>query len=127
MPARQGEIRKLTSIEKRTGQILILLLLTSLWLQSWPVSLGLILGGGVAILNFHWLWRIMEKMIFDKKKIYCLQVLVKFFALLAGIFFVLRFIEVNFIAFVVGISTLLPAILWVIIQESLRAEGKANG
>lgn len=124
---RQGEIRKLTSIEKRTAQILILLLLTTLWLQSWPVSLGLILGGGVAILNFHWLWRIMEKMVFDKKRIHGLQVLVKFFALLAGIFFVLRFIEVNFIAFVVGISTLLPGILWVIIQESLRAEGKANG
>ncbi|MCJ7496236.1 MAG: ATP synthase subunit I [Deltaproteobacteria bacterium] len=127
IPARQREIRKLASIEKRTAQVLALLLVGSLWFQSWSISLGLILGGGVAILNFHWLWRIMEKVIFEKKKIHGLQVLIKFLALLMVIFMIFRFIKVNSVAFIIGISTLLPGIFFGVIQESLRAERKGNG
>jgi len=115
------------AIEKRTAQILILLLLASLAFQSWPISLGMVLGGGVAILNFHWLWRIMEKVIFEKKKIHGLQVLIKFLTLLIVIFMIFRFTKVNSVAFIIGISTLLPGIFFGVIQESLRAERKGNG
>jgi len=125
--ADRQEIQKLISIEKRSAQILALFLLASLWFQSWSISLGLILGGGVAILNFHWLWRIMEKVIFEKKKIHGLQVLIKFLALLMVIFMIFRFIKVNSVAFIIGISTLLPGIFFGVIQESLRAERKGNG
>ena len=99
----------------------------SLWFQSWSIALGLILGGGVAILNFHWLWRIMEKVIFEKKKIYGLQVAVKFLALLAAIFLIFHFVKVNSVAFIIGISTLLPGIFFEVIRESLRVERKGNG
>ena len=125
--ARQKEIRQLASIEKRTAQVLFLLLLGSLWFQNWSIAIGLILGGGVAILNFHWLWRIMEKVIFEKKKIYGLQVAVKFLALLAAIFLIFHFVKVNSVAFIIGISTLLPGIFFEVIRESLRAERKGNG
>jgi len=81
----------------------------------------------VAILNFHWLWRIMEKVIFEKKKIHGLQVLIKFLTLLIVIFMIFRFIKVNSVAFIIGISTLLPGIFFGVIQESLRAERKRNG
>lgn len=81
----------------------------------------------MAILNFHWLWRIMEKVIFEKKKIYGLQMGIKFLALWAAIFLIFHFVKVNSVAFLIGISTLLPGIFFVVIQESLRVERKGNG
>jgi len=89
--------------------------------------MGLILGGAVALLNFHWLWRIMEKMIFEKKKIHGLQVGVKFLALVAAVFLIFHWIKVHYVAFLLGISTLLPGILFEVMQGSLRVERKGNG
>lgn len=119
--------RKLAEIEKKTIQILSILFFLSLWFQSWPISIGLILGGVVAIINFHWLWKIMEKVIGEKKRFHGVQIVVKFFTLLATLFIILRFSEVNFVAFIVGISSLLPGLLLVVVPESLRAEKKGNG
>lgn len=81
----------------------------------------------MAILNFHWLWRIMEKMIFEKKKIYGLQVGIKFLALLATVFLIFHFIKVHAVAFLVGISTLLLGIFFEVMRGSLRMERKGNG
>jgi hypothetical protein len=117
-------IRKLVSIEKRSAQILALFLLASLWFQSWPISLGLVLGGGVALLNFRWLWRIMEKYLFENKKHYGLQILLKFLALLGGLFLIIRYGKVNPAAFLVGLSTLVLGIFWEAIREPLRARRK---
>jgi len=124
--ARQRETRKLVSIEKRSVQILFFFLLASVWFQSGSVSLGVVLGGGVAILNFRWLWRIAEKVFFEEKKFYAVQALLKFFVLVFMVFCILRFMKVNPIAFVVGISTLLAGILFEVIRESLRTERKGN-
>jgi len=124
--ARQRETRKLVAIEKRSVQILFLFLVASLWFQSGSVSLGVVLGGGVAILNFRWLWRIAEKVFFEEKKFYAVQALLKFIALVFVVFCILRFIEVNPIAFVVGISTLLAGIFFEVIRESFRAGRKGN-
>ncbi len=113
---RQRETRKLIAIEKRSAQILALVFAGSLWFHSWPVSLGVILGGAVAILNFRWLWRIWEKVIFDKQLLYGLQGLIKFIVLVFAIFVILRWVAVSPIAFVAGLSTLLGGILF----EGLR-------
>jgi ATP synthase I chain len=115
-----AEAQKLISIEKRSAQILALFLLASLWFQSWSISLGLVLGGGVALLNFHWLGRIMERYLFEKRGHYGLQVLIKFFALLAGLFLIIRYGRVNPTAFLVGLSTLVMGIFFEVIRESLR-------
>jgi steroid 5-alpha reductase family enzyme len=123
---RQRETQKLVAIEKRSAQFLILLLLASLWFQSWSISLGLILGGGVAILNFRWLWRIMEKVLFEQKKFYGIQALMKFILLVVVVLFVLRYLAVNPIAFLAGISTLVVGILFEVIRESFRSERKGN-
>jgi len=127
MTARREEIRKLASMEKRTAQVLFLLLLGSLGFKSGSIAMGLILGGAVAILNFHWLWRIMEKVIFEKKKIHGLQVGLKFLALSAAVFMIFHFVQVHSVAFLVGISTLLPGIFIEVIRGSLRTERKGNG
>ena len=126
MSGRRRETQKLVAIEKRSAQFLLLLLLASLWFQSWSISLGLILGGGVAILNFRWLWRILEKVLFEQKKFYAIQALIKFTLLAVAVFFILRYIAVNPIAFIVGVSTLVVGILFEAFRESLPPERKGN-
>ena len=126
MSGQQRETQKLVAIEKRSAHFLILLLLASLWFQSCSISLGLILGGGVAILNFRWLWRIVEKVLFEQKKFYGIQALIKFILLVVVVFLILRYLRVNPVAFVVGISTLVGGILFEVIRESLRPERKGN-
>jgi len=123
---RQRETQKLVNIEKRSAQFLILLLLASLWFQSGSISLGLLLGGGVAILNFRWLWRIVEKVLFEQKKFYGIQALVKFILLAVVVFVILRYIAVNPIAFIVGFSTLVAGILFEAFRESFPQERRGN-
>ena len=81
-------------------------------------------GGGVALLNFRWLWRIMEKILFEKKKYYGLQALIKFLTLVLGLFLILRYTKVNPVAFLLGISTLVMGIFFEVIRESLRTYRK---
>ena len=88
--------------------------------------MGLVLGGGLAILNFHWLWRILEKAIFDQQWLYSIPILFKFIFFFGVIYIILRYAEVHPVAFVVGISTLLLGILFEVIRESFRAEGKGS-
>ena len=114
---RQRETRKLVAIEKRSAQFLILLLLASLWFQSGSISVGLLLGGAVAILNFRWLWRIVEKVLFEQNKFYGVQALVKFVLLTAVVFLILRYLSVNPIAFIAGLSTLVAGILFEAFRE----------
>lgn len=127
MSVRQPETRKLISIEKRSAQILVLFLLASLWFHSGAILLGLILGGAVSILNFRWLWRIVEKVLFERKRFYGLQALVKFIVLVFVVSFILLYVPVHPIAFLVGISTLVLGILFEFIWVPLRSEGKGKG
>ncbi len=123
---RQRVIRKLISIEKRTAQILGLFVAGSLCFGSWPISLGVLLGGGVALLNFRWLWRIGEKVLFEQQWFQGMQVVLKFFTLVFVIFLILFYGRVNPIAFVTGISTLLFAILFEVIREGWGVAKKGN-
>ena len=118
------ETQKLVSIEKRSLQILAVLLLTSLWFQSWAVSLGLILGGGIALLNFRWLWRILSQYLLMHKKYSLFQLIGKFFILLLVLFLVIRFVRVNPVALVVGISTLVLGMVFEVVRQSLRTNRK---
>ena len=123
LPGHQ-EAQKLNSIEKRSAQILAVLLLASLWFQSWAVSLGLMLGGGIALLNFHWLRRILSQCIMAKKKYSLFQLIGKFFILLLVLFLVIRFARVNPVALIVGISTLVLGMVFEVVRQSLRKNKK---
>jgi hypothetical protein len=120
--AGREEDRKLLAVEKRSAQILALFLLASLWFQSWAVSLGLILGGGIALLNFRWLRRILSGYLFAHKKYSLFQLVGKFFALLGVLFLVIRFVRVDPLALVAGISTLVLGIVFEAVRQSVRAE-----
>ena len=126
MSNRHRERQKLVTIEKRSAQFLVLTLLASLWFQSGPISLGVILGGGVAVLNFRWLWRIVEKVLFEQNKFYGIQALVKFVLLAVVVFLILRYVAVNPIAFIVGLSTLVAGILFEAFRESLPRVRREN-
>ena len=124
MLAGHQEAQKLISIEKRSAQILAVLLLASLWFQSWAVSLGLILGGGIALLNFRWLWRIFSQYVMANKKYSLFQLIGKFFFLLLVLFLVIRFARVNPVALIVGISTLVLGVVFEVIRQSLGKNRK---
>ena len=76
------------------------------------------------LLNFHWLWRIMQKYFFEKKRYYGLQALIRFLALFVVLFLIVRYGKVNPVAFLVGLSTLVMGIFFEIIRESLRSHRK---
>lgn len=120
----QQEAQKLISIEKRSAQILVLFFLASLWFQSWAVSLGIILGGGIALLNFRWLGRILSGYLFSAKKYSLFQLVGKFFVLLLVIFAVIRYLRVNPVALVAGISAVVFGIVIEAVRQSLRTHRK---
>lgn len=78
----------------------------------------------MALLNFRWLWRIMEKLLFERKRHYGLQALIKFLALFLVLFLILRYGRVNPVSFLVGLSTLVLGIFVEGIRESLKTNRK---
>ncbi len=120
----QQETQKLISIEKRSAQILVLFFLASLWFQSWAVSLGILLGGGIGLLNFRWLWRILRGYLFSGKRYSLFQLVGKFFVLLVILFVVIRYVRVNPVAFLAGISTLVLGIVIEAVRQSLKTQRK---
>jgi len=107
------EIR-LAAIERTQWVILALFTLGSLVFWDWRISLGVIIGGIIVILNFKALRMIFEKG-FSQGKIsgsFFVKYAVKFLALLAavgGIAFLLRGV-INLVAFFVGLLTMFLAI-----------------
>lgn len=120
------EMERLLQIEKRGLQILIPLVLGSLLVQSGPVTLGLLMGGGLSLFNFRWLWFLWGKVIGEKKRAYALQAVLKFIVLAVSVYLVLRFLPVHPIAFLLGISILPTGIFWETIQESFRYAKRGN-
>ncbi len=106
------------NIEKRSAQVLALFLLVSLGFPSRPIILGLILGGGVALLNFRWLWRIVEKYFSEEERHYGVQAALKFLALLVGLFLIIRLVDVHPVAFLLGLSAVVLGIFIEVIREN---------
>lgn len=105
---------KLAAIERTQWVILVLFTLGSLIFWDWRITLGVILGGIIVILNFKALRMIFEG-VFSQGKIsgsIVVKYVVKFLALLAavgGVAFLLRD-TINLVAFFVGLLTMFLAI-----------------
>lgn len=111
IPEGASKLFQFNPIEKKATVILGFLLLISFLFQSWPVFWGIFWGGLLGIINFHWLWWITAKVFLENKKMYGFQYPTKFFCLAAMIFFILRRGDINFLAFLIGLSAFIPAIL----------------
>lgn len=106
---------KLAAIERAQWVILALLTMGSLAFWDWRITLGVVIGGGICILNFKALRMIIERGFTQGKgaKSIFAQYAIKFFALfavVAGVVFLLRGM-INLIAFLVGLLTVFLAIM----------------
>jgi nitrate reductase NapE component len=98
---------RLTSIERNNTIILLVLTLGSLCCKSHTVTLGVLLGGVIVILNFWLLRRIVEGGLRKSKNrpALVMSYFLKFAALVAVIFWVIYSGIVDTLGFVVGLST----------------------
>jgi F0F1-type ATP synthase assembly protein I len=106
---------KLSSIERSQWIILALLTLASIAFWDWRITLGVMMGGVICILNFKALRMIFESGL-SRGKItgsFFVKYAVKFLALLAavaGVAFLLKG-QINLVAFLVGLLTIFLAIV----------------
>jgi len=106
---------KLSSIERTQWVILLLLTLASFAFWDWRITLGVIIGGIICILNFKALRMILERGFSQRKTAgsFFVQYAIKFLALLAavgGVAFLLQK-TINLVAFLVGLLTIFLAIV----------------
>jgi len=119
-PPSRWESGKVRAIEWRTIQILLAAAAVSLFWKNWVFSAGLLLGGGVVLLNFHWLSLIMKKIFLEKKPWHGFQVPIKFFAVVLTVFLILTHTGVPAVAFLLGTSSLVAGILLEAIRPGFR-------
>jgi hypothetical protein len=124
---------QLAAIERTQVFILALLTLGSIVFWDWHITLGVIIGGLICILNFRAMRMIFESGFSQGRRFGPVFVKygVKFFAVLAavaGVVFLLQGI-VNLFAFFVGLLTIFLAISVVGIKGycSMDEEEKTNG
>ena len=123
---------KLVAVERTEWLILAVLSLGSLVFWDWHVTLGVIIGGVIVILNFRALRMIFESGFSDGKISGSLFVkyAIKFLAVLAavaGVVFLLHGV-VNLVTFFVGLLTIFVAISVVGIRGYCSdEEEKSNG
>ena len=124
---------QLVAIERAQWIILALLTLGSLFFWDWYITLGIIIGGLICILNFRAMRMIFESGFSQGRRSGSIFVKygVKFLAVLAavaGVVFLLQGI-VNLVAFFVGLLTIFFAISAVGIRRycSVDEEEKTNG
>jgi hypothetical protein len=124
---------RLTAVERTEWLILAILTLGSLVFWDWHVTLGVIIGGVIVILNFRALRKIFESG-FSEGRIsgsVLVKYVIKFLAVLAavaGVVFLLHGV-VNLVAFFVGLLTIFLAISVVGIRGywSMDEEEKSDG
>lgn len=124
---------RLTAVERTQWLILAIFTLGSLAFWDWHVTLGVIIGGIIVILNFRALRMIFESGLSDGKisgSVF-ITYAVKFLALLAavaGVVFLLHGV-VNLVAFFVGLLTIFLAITIEGVRGccSMDKEEKTNG
>lgn len=114
------EAGKVRAIEWRTAQILLLAAAASLFLRDWLFTAGVLLGGAVVLLNFHWLALIMAKIFLEKKPWHGIQVPIKFFAVVLAVFLILTRTGVPAVAFLAGTLTLVLGILFEAVRRGFR-------
>jgi hypothetical protein len=124
---------KLAAVERTEWLILAILTLGSLIFWDWHITLGVIIGGVIVILNFRVLRMIFERGFSEGRVSGAIFVTyaIKFLAVLAavaGVVFLLHGV-VNLVAFFVGLLTIFLAISVVGIRGywSMDEEEKING
>jgi hypothetical protein len=105
---------RLRSIERKSLAAACAMVLGSLAYRSVYITLGVLLGGAISLVNFRLLWRIAEPAFRPTTKqhgMFALRFVVKMVGLLAVIFLVIYLGMVHIIGFVVGLSAVVVGIV----------------
>jgi hypothetical protein len=110
-------LSRIDSIERTSLYVAAALCAGSLFFVSFSVSIGVAFGGLIVIVNFHWLRRLVERLMGNrregKKALYGEYILKLLFFLVipcAVIYFRKFLFDLNPVAFVIGLSTVFIAI-----------------
>jgi hypothetical protein len=109
------------AIEWRSAKILLIVAAASVFWQNWLFSAGLILGGAVTLLSFHWLLLIMAKVLLERKTWHGFQIPLKFIVVVLAVFFILTETPVSGIAFLAGTMSLVLGIFLEAVPRGSRA------
>ena len=113
----------LQTLARRNWAILGILLLLSLPWGSRAVSLGILAGGLVAIVAYHWLQfalvRILAEPGLHPAKKFRAGYIVRLAALAAVLFLLVGLFKVQPVALMVGLSVVVFNLLWTTLQRSL--------
>jgi hypothetical protein len=104
----------LRKIELSNWIILFIILIPSLFFAPYKFSLGIVLGGFICILNFHWMEKGLRGL-FQKTGNVKGPVLIKYYIrlVITGVvlFFLIRFETVNVIGLLIGLSVVVINIM----------------
>jgi len=110
-------ISRIDSIQRTSLYVAAALCVGSLFFMSIPITVGVVLGGIIVIVNFRWLRRLVERLMVKKgegkKTLYGEYVLklLFFLAIPCGVIYYRKFLfDLDPLAFVVGLSTVFIAI-----------------
>lgn len=114
-PASKGKEGNGQRIERYSWYILIVLLVGSLTAQSMSVTLGILVGGILAIINFKWLANVLEKFLgISHKKIKKVDIgkyFIKYPLTALIIFLVIKYKLVDIFALLIGLLVVFAATL----------------
>ncbi len=105
-----------------------------LW-QGRQFALGILVGGLVVVINFHLLHRALKGVLEQAalspretqgraKALFAARQLLRFFGLLAIIYFLVRYGWVDIIGLLVGLSTVVLTLILAAIHEIIKLKGK---
>ncbi len=99
--------QRITTIERNNAIVLAVLTLGSIFFKSLTVTLGVLVGGIIIIVNFWFLHKIVERIIkkADKGAFFAFSYIFKFIALIAILFAVIYSGFVDILGLIVGLST----------------------
>lgn len=117
--------------------VLTALVLASLLWQGWEFALGVLVGGLVVVVNFHLLHRALkgtlERVGTDPQEyrgraraFFAGRQLLRFVALLAIIYFLVRYGWVNIFGLLLGLSTVVLTLTLAAIHEVIKLKKEAN-
>lgn len=102
-------------IEKRNLFILFLFVVGSIYFLSSRITISVLLGGGIAVLNFRWLAVKLSSLVEEKEKVeksgMILFALLKYPLLFLVIGFLFLKTPIHIIGFMIGFASLIFAIL----------------
>jgi hypothetical protein len=102
--------KKLVASEKKALIILVFLAAASFFFESKKIFFGILIGGGLSLVNIVILSKIGEKVFQQsgpRKTLVIITYLIKMIILFGVLFFLLRYKIVNIFAFIAGFSIIL--------------------